>query len=169
MRDARLCCIPPSSTRANVPRPAYRLARRIQRDVAVRGRDVAGVIAQYTTFVKPSFDQFIAPSRRFADVIIPWARGDNHMAIDLIVQHIRSKLKDTPLKRVYPNQLEIIPSSYQIRSMHTIIRDRKTSKADFQFYADRLIRLVMEHALGYLPFEEKAGRDAHSFPCSDRS
>jgi uracil phosphoribosyltransferase len=39
--------------------------------------------------------------------------------------------------------------------MHTIIRDRKTSKADFTFYADRLIRLVMEHALGFLPFDEK--------------
>jgi uridine kinase len=51
-----------------------RLARRIQRDVAVRGRDVAGVIAQYTKFVKPAFDAFVAPSRKHADVIIPWAR-----------------------------------------------------------------------------------------------
>lgn len=48
------------------------MARRIQRDVADRGRDVAGVITQYTKFVKPAFDQFIAPSRKFADVIIPW-------------------------------------------------------------------------------------------------
>ena len=47
---------------------------RIQRDVAVRGRDVAGVIEQYTQFVKPMFDQFVAPSRKHADVIIPWAR-----------------------------------------------------------------------------------------------
>lgn len=41
-----------------------RLARRIQRDVAHRGRDVASVIEQYTRFVKPAFDQFIGPSRR---------------------------------------------------------------------------------------------------------
>ena len=47
---------------------------RIQRDVAVRGRDIAGVIEQYTKFVKPAFDQFVAPSRKHADVIIPWAR-----------------------------------------------------------------------------------------------
>jgi hypothetical protein len=40
--------------------------------------------------------------------------------------------------------------------MHTIIRDRATSKNDFVFYADRLIRLVVEAGLGYLPFEEKA-------------
>lgn len=51
-----------------------RLARRIQRDVKHRGRDVAGVIEQYTRHVKPAFDQFIAPSRRHADVIIPWHR-----------------------------------------------------------------------------------------------
>jgi uridine kinase len=47
---------------------------RIQRDVAVRGRDVGGVIQQYTKFVKPAFDQFVAPSRKHADVIIPWGR-----------------------------------------------------------------------------------------------
>jgi hypothetical protein len=40
-----------------------RLARRIQRDVTSRGRDVAGVIGQYTKFVKPAFDTFIGPSR----------------------------------------------------------------------------------------------------------
>lgn len=53
------------------------LDHRIQRDVAVRGRDVAGVIGQYTKFVKPAFDQFVAPSRKLADVIIPWARWVN--------------------------------------------------------------------------------------------
>ena len=42
--------------------------------MSVRGRDVTGVISQYTAFVKPAFDQFVAPSRKFADVIIPWAR-----------------------------------------------------------------------------------------------
>lgn len=48
---------------------------RIQRDVSIRGRDVDGVISQYTKHVKPAFDQFVAPSRKFADVIIPWARS----------------------------------------------------------------------------------------------
>ena len=46
--------------------------RRIQRDVAMRGRDIAGVIEQYTRFVKPAFDTFVAPSRKHADIIIPW-------------------------------------------------------------------------------------------------
>ncbi|MBA0693310.1 hypothetical protein Goari_010800 [Gossypium aridum] len=39
--------------------------------------------------------------------------------------------------------------------MHTLIRDSQTTKHDFVFYADRLIRLVVEHGLGHLPFTEK--------------
>ena len=54
--------------------PAVRCS--IQRDVAVRGRDVGAVIEQYTKFVKPAFDQYVAPSRKFADIIIPWHRCD---------------------------------------------------------------------------------------------
>ena len=49
-------------------------ACRIQRDVASRGRDIGSVIEQYTRSVKPMFDQFVAPSRRHADLIIPWSR-----------------------------------------------------------------------------------------------
>ncbi|RVW30206.1 Uridine kinase-like protein 1, chloroplastic [Vitis vinifera] len=43
----------------------------------------------------------------------------------------------------------------QIRGMHTLIRDHEISKHDFVFYSDRLIRLVVEHGLGHLPFTEK--------------
>jgi len=132
-----------------------RLARRIQRDVAVRGRDVAGVIEQYTKFVKPAFDAYVAPSRKHADVIIPWGRDEtNLVAIDLITEHARSKLQVPDLRRVYPN-LELIPSNFQVRGMHTIIRDRETASNDFVFYADRLLRLVVEAGLGFLPFAEK--------------
>jgi len=76
-----------------------RLARRILRDIAERGRDVNGILKQYETFVKPAFDTFILPSKKWADVIIP--RGaDNLVAIDLIVQHIRAKLDPTPSARM---------------------------------------------------------------------
>jgi len=131
-----------------------RLARRIQRDVTDRGRDIGGVIAQYTRFVKPAFDAFIAPSRRYADVIIPWQRGDNVVAIELITEHIRLKLKQHDLLRIYPT-LEVMPSNYQLRGMHTILRDRNTSKNDFVFMSDRINRLVVEAGLGHLPFREK--------------
>jgi hypothetical protein len=55
----------------------------------------------------------VAPSRRYADVIIPWQRGDNLVAIDLITEHIRTKLQQSPLRRIYPN-LEVIQSNYQV-------------------------------------------------------
>lgn len=67
------------------------------------------------------------------------------VAIDLITQHIRVKLQQPDLRRIYHN-LEVVPSNYQTRGMHTIIRDIQTNKADFVFYADRLLRLVRASA-----------------------
>ncbi|KAK3012811.1 hypothetical protein RJ639_010403 [Escallonia herrerae] len=130
-----------------------RLARRIQRDTLERGRNIQNVLDQYATFVKPSFEEFILPSKKHADIIIP--RGaDNDVAVDLIVQHIHTKLGQHDLCKIYPNVF-VIHSTFQIRGMHTLIRDVKTTKHDFVFYADRLIRLVVEHGLGHLPFTEK--------------
>ena len=63
------------------------------------------------------------------------------MAIDLITEHMRMKLQQPDLRRIYHN-LELVPSNFQIRGMHTIVRDQDTSKADFVFYSDRLLRLV---------------------------
>ncbi|CAJ1377741.1 unnamed protein product [Effrenium voratum] len=129
-----------------------RLARRIRRDTVERGRDVESVILQYTRFVKPAFEKWILPSRTNADIIIPW-RDNNSVAVDLIAQHIRSKLEVHDLRRIYSN-LCVMPSTMQTRGMHTKIRCRETSRQEFVFYADRLIRLVVETALGHLPFVE---------------
>ena len=49
----------------------------------------------------------------------------------------------------------LINTSFQTKALHTIIRDKSTSKQDFVFYADRLIRIVVEAGLGCLPFAEK--------------
>lgn len=129
-----------------------RLARRIRRDTVERGRNVESVISQYTRFVKPSFDTYVLPSKQNADVIIPW-REDNPVAVDLITQHVQTKLTQNDLTRIYRN-LNVMPSTQQTRGMHTVVRSRATSREDFVFYADRLIRLVVEHALGVLPFAE---------------
>lgn len=68
-----------------------RLSRRILRDTGERGRELEAVLNQYTRFVKPSFEEWILPTKKYADVIIP--RGaDNEVAIDLITQHIKNKL-----------------------------------------------------------------------------
>ncbi|KAB5516286.1 hypothetical protein DKX38_026934 [Salix brachista] len=130
-----------------------RLARRIRRDTVERGRDINSVLEQYAKFVKPAFDDFVLPSKKYADVIIPRG-GDNHVAIDLIVQHIHTKLGQHDLCKIYPI-VYVIQSTFQIRGMHTLIRDKEISKHDFVFYSDRLIRLVVEHGLGHLPFTEK--------------
>lgn len=50
---------------------------------------------------------------------------------------------------------ELVPSTHQIKGMHTIIRDAATPMQDFTFYADRLNRLIVEAGLGHLPFAEK--------------
>ncbi|URE22261.1 uridine kinase [Musa troglodytarum] len=108
---------------------------------------------QYSKFIKPAFDDFILPTKKYADIIIPRG-GDNHVAINLIVQHIHTKLGQQSLCKIYPN-LYVIQSTFQIHGMHTLIRDNETTKHDFIFYSDRLIRLVVEHGLGHLPFKEK--------------
>ncbi|KAA0719718.1 Uridine-cytidine kinase 1 [Triplophysa tibetana] len=67
-----------------------RLSRRVLRDMQ-RGRDLEQILSQYTTFVKPAFEEFCLPTKKYADVIIP--RGvDNMVAINLIVQHIQDIL-----------------------------------------------------------------------------
>lgn len=66
-----------------------RLVRRIVRDLRDRGRTLESVIEQYMTTVRPSHMQFIEPSKRFADIIIPEG-GYNKVAIDLMVTKIKS-------------------------------------------------------------------------------
>ncbi|XP_036178843.1 uridine-cytidine kinase-like 1 isoform X3 [Myotis myotis] len=70
-----------------------RLVRRLRRDISERGRDIAGVIKQYNKFVKPAFDQYIQPTMRLADIVVPRGSG-NTVAIDLIVQHVHSQLEE---------------------------------------------------------------------------
>jgi uridine kinase len=69
-----------------------RLARRVQRDLTERGRNIVQVLHQYTTFVKPAFDEFCFPTKKYADLIIP--RGaENVIAIELLVQRISEILR----------------------------------------------------------------------------
>ncbi|WP_267610138.1 uridine kinase [Enterococcus faecium] len=60
-----------------------RIIRRIKRDMEERGRTLDSVIEQYLTVVKPMYHQFIEPTKRYADIIVPEG-GENHVAIDLI-------------------------------------------------------------------------------------
>jgi uridine kinase len=66
-----------------------RFIRRLQRDTAERGRTVASVIEQYLGTVKPMHLEFVEPSKRYADIIIP-VGGHNAVAIDVLLTLIRS-------------------------------------------------------------------------------
>jgi uridine kinase len=66
-----------------------RLARRILRDVCDRGRTMQSVIDQYTSTVKPMHEEFVEPSKRYADVIIPEG-GFNSVAVGMLIENIRS-------------------------------------------------------------------------------
>lgn len=68
-----------------------RFIRRLRRDVAERGRTVESVIEQYLTTVRPMHMQFVEPTKRVADVIIPEG-GHNLVSIDLISGRIRERL-----------------------------------------------------------------------------
>ncbi|CAO3606763.1 unnamed protein product [Cunninghamella blakesleeana] len=141
-----------------------RLARRLQRDIAERGRDLHGIIDQYTRFVKPSYDDHVNPTVKHADVIIP--RGlENAVAIDLITKHVQRQLNEKELHlrwdlvkssigKGIPDDVTVLPSTNQIKGIHTILRDKSTSRDEFVFYAERLSRLIIECGLGLLPSSE---------------
>lgn len=70
--------------------PDLRLARRLQRDISERGRSVDSVIDQYFATVRPMHLEFVEPSRRYADLIIP--EGYNPAAVATVIELIRSRL-----------------------------------------------------------------------------
>jgi uridine kinase len=70
-----------------------RLIRIIHRDILERGRSVDTVLTHYESFVKPMHLQFIEPSKRYADVIVPQG-GENKVAIELLGSRIHMKLNE---------------------------------------------------------------------------
>lgn len=70
-----------------------RLIRRLRRDLIERGRSIDSILRQYEDSVRPMHLQFVEPSKRFADVIIPGG-GHNKVAIDLVKTKIRELLRE---------------------------------------------------------------------------
>lgn len=71
--------------------PDIRLLRRIRRDIRERGRTFESVAEQYARTVRPMHEEFVEPSKRFADVIIPEG-GENEIAIEMIASRVRALL-----------------------------------------------------------------------------
>ncbi|KAJ4352346.1 Uridine kinase [Didymosphaeria variabile] len=141
------------------------LSRRLARDVKERGRDIEGCIKQWFGFVKPNFYKFVQPQRDIADIIIP--RGiENKVAISMVSSQIQNTLalksgkhqlellrlgkiaEDSPLS---PNAL-VIKQTNQVKGIHTLLLDPKTNREDYIFYFDRIVSLLIETAVDFLPF-----------------
>jgi len=78
--------------------PDVRIIRRMQRDVLERERTLESVTNQYLTTVRPMHIQFVEPTKRFADLIIPRG-GHNKIAMDIIISKIKSFLKEYNKKK----------------------------------------------------------------------
>lgn len=70
-----------------------RILRRILRDVKERGRSLDSVVTQYLTTVKPMHEQFVQPSRQYADIVV-LEGGHNLVALDMIIQRVQSHLAE---------------------------------------------------------------------------
>ena len=73
-----------------------RLARRLTRDIVERGRTIEGVLKSYHRFVKPAFEEFVRPTMKYADIIVPRGRPQHSeeasIAIDFIVHNLEHRL-----------------------------------------------------------------------------
>ena len=61
------------------------------RDIKERGRDIESVLTQNNRFVKPSYDEFIKSTIKFADIIVPHGKS-NYIAIDFLVSNLKNKI-----------------------------------------------------------------------------
>jgi uridine kinase len=73
-----------------------RIVRRLLRDIKERGRSLESVIDQYVQVVRPMHNQFIEPTKRYADIIVPEG-GQNHVAIDLMCTKIQTILEQNAI------------------------------------------------------------------------
>ncbi len=69
-----------------------RFIRRLQRDIAERGRSVSSIVEQYLATVRPMHLDFVEPSKRYADIIIPRG-GQNRVAIEMLVARVQAALE----------------------------------------------------------------------------
>lgn len=94
-----------------------RLARRVRRDTIERKRPLSVVLNQYTKKVKPAFEEFCLPTKKWADVIIPRG-GENDVAIDLLVQHIQDLLKTPRTSPERTKSEEIVDGKFKAYGLH---------------------------------------------------
>lgn len=76
--------------------PDIRILRRVVRDVKERGRSLDSIVDQYLNTVRPMHMEFVEPSKRYADIVIPEG-GNNQVALDMLITKIRSIMAAQPV------------------------------------------------------------------------
>lgn len=119
------------------------------RDCSERGRTVDGVLFQYNRFVKKSYDEYIKPTMKYANIIVPFG-SDNTTAIDFIVQNLKSKLEEHSLSKAKPNkwrdQLNDIlkkEESFMKSTEEEIVKTQKTLGFE-----------IVDYAIDYIGFKK---------------
>lgn len=137
------------------------LARRLSRDIVSRGRELEGSIQQWQKFVKPNAVKYVTPTMKNADAIIP-SVNDNRVAVQLLINHITSKLElkseehlnklvrlgysDSKAIREHDTVHELKRGN-QVNAILTLLLDRKLSSDDFIFYFDRIATILLNTVL----------------------
>lgn len=101
-----------------------RLARRILRDVCERGRTMQSVISQYTTTVKPMHEEFVEPSKKYADVIIPEG-GFNSVAVSMLIRSIQSQINANRSTRIHSPKSIFATGSLCNSPRHAVHYDKR--------------------------------------------
>lgn len=140
------------------------LARRLNRDILYRGRDLAGAMTQWHTSVKPNAERFVKPTMRNANLILP--RGsDNVIAINMLIKHIKKQLvlkseahlehinQLTSILDVKNGNLKVLEKTNQTHGIYTILLNKKTPRDDFIFYFDRIATTLINSALEFTAFK----------------
>lgn len=146
------------------------LARRLSRDIVLRGRDLPGALKQWSAFVKPNAERFVRPTMLAADLVIP--RGsDNVIAIEMMIKHILKQLaiksekhllylrqlnKGTTVDLSKLENLTVLQSTNQTNSIHTILINSDTSIDDFIFYFNRVATSLINKALEYVSYTKSS-------------
>lgn len=144
------------------------LARRLSRDILLRGRDLPGALKQWSLFVKPNAERFVKPTMQVADLVIP--RGaDNYIAIDMMIKHIQKQLlikskkhlkyleslnnsKSYTVELSKLTNLTVLKKNNQINSIHTILINKDINRDDFIFYFNRIATILINKALEFLTY-----------------
>lgn len=149
-----------------------RLVRRIERDIKIYGRNINQILEQYIRTVKPSFEEFIHYTKKYADIIIPWNEY-NSIAINVVSKHLYNIVKKRYIKNSIciqdtssipyakllrpselPTNVYVMERTKNLRSIHSYVRDKTLDKDIWLFYLERLVNIVVPFALNYVRYRD---------------